>query len=652
MLLTSLLLTILSVFLVNKNSKYFIFLFSFLVLAILWITGFYFVSDMLTGNGIDESILYHLHMGLEGAGFVEFKNIIFFSSIYLFATFFFTLFIYKFPNYVKYKKISLISIIVILYSYSINPGVKDLYSLLTSTKISASEAYRYPSHYISEIDIDFHDIKKNIVFIYLESLESTYLDSTLFPDLLPNISNLKKSGLSFNNIDQLWGTSWTMGGMVASQCGIPLVTPSHGNSMSGTDVFLPNVLCLGDILKNNNYNLLYLGGANLKFAGKEKFLKSHGFNKIFGLEELSHYLDNENYISSWGIFDDTLFSLATKKFDYLSNLKKPFGLFMLTLDTHHPSGHISMTCSDYIYKHNESNQILNAVHCADKLVYNFVKYIKNSDIYNDTIIILLSDHLAMRNTAWDQLKSGNRKNLFIIIGKDIKPKIVDKPGSLFDVTPTVLKTMGTYIDGLGFGRNLLSETPTFVQIKDNPNKYLQENRNFFMSLWNFPKVNSNIFFNTEENSVLIGRRLYEYPALFLLDDNLHITEARFEFFYEHRHHRLHNQILSLGFDQNFIWIDRCKYISRLLSDESYQDNTFCAYFGALGKHKFKNYRLNEIQIAKFSTIKNLFDNIEVSEIKHKRRLTSQQKNNFNFGIRNVIIHESGESELEGDFVLV
>lgn len=651
MLVASLLLIFLSILYLKKENKYFKCFFYFLVLFLLWLTGAYFVSDVLTGNGIDESVLYHLRMGLTGAGFAEFKYIIFLTFIYLILTIFLAFFIFKFPNFLKFKQTYYLPIVLIVISYSINPGVKDLYGLVKISTLSASEVYNYPSDYISLIDIDIQNDKKNLVLIYLESLERTYLDATIFPDLLPNISYIEKNGLSFTNIDQLWGTSWTIAGMVASQCGIPLVTPSHGNSMSGTDVFLPSALCIGDVLNKNNYNLIYLGGADLNFAGKGNFLKSHGFSNIFGFDQLTNYLYDDNYVSSWGIYDDTLFSIAKKKFDYLSRLKNPFGLFMLTLDTHHPSGHIAISCADYPYENDNSNKILNAVHCADKLVYDFVEHIINSEAYSDTIIVLLSDHLAMRNTAWEQLNSANRKNLFIIIGEDINPKVIDKPGSLLDVTPTVLNTMGMPIEGLGFGRNLLIETPTFIELNERPNEYLQNNRNFFMTLWDFPRVNSNIFFNTEENSVFIGGRLYKYPALFLLDKDLYISEAHFEFFHELRSHRLHNKIFDLGYDQKFIWIDRCKYISGLLPNEVHYGDGFCAYFSTLGGYSFENYYLKENMIVRLADIKSHFTNIEIAENIKKNKLT-RLSNYFNFGAKEVIIHESEDLELEGEFILV
>ncbi|WXT08074.1 sulfatase-like hydrolase/transferase [Salmonella enterica subsp. enterica serovar Infantis] len=85
---------------------------------------------------------------------------------------------------------------------------------------------------------------------------------------------------------QLPGTDYTIAGMVASQCGIPLFAPFEGNASASVSSFFPQNICLGDILKNSGYQNYFVQGANLRFAGKDVFLKSHGFDHLYGAEEL------------------------------------------------------------------------------------------------------------------------------------------------------------------------------------------------------------------------------------------------------------------------------------------------------------------------------------------------------------------------------
>jgi len=49
---------------------------------------------------------------------------------------------------------------------------------------------------------------------------------------------------------------------------------------------------------------------------------------------------------------------------------------------------------------------------------NFIEKIINDDMFEDTILVVLSDHLALKNTASALLQEGDRKNLFYIFKKD------------------------------------------------------------------------------------------------------------------------------------------------------------------------------------------------------------------------------------------
>lgn len=110
---------------------------------------------------------------------------------------------------------------------------------------------------------------------------------------------LKNEGLDFSHTMQLPGTDYTIAGMVASQCGIPLFAPFEGNASASVSSFFPQNICLGDILKNSGYQNYFVQGANLRFAGKDVFLKSHGFDHLYGAEELKTVVADPSYRNDW-----------------------------------------------------------------------------------------------------------------------------------------------------------------------------------------------------------------------------------------------------------------------------------------------------------------------------------------------------------------
>lgn len=630
MFILSVLTMLFSVFLLRSkiNSRFLAVSFALFFFALFFVSGFYYVADYFSGNGIDESVFFHLTMDMGGAGFKEFSSIILLTILYLLAIVVGSFFVYRlvFSKKIINKKrlsISFATGLVLLSFYS-NPGAVDFYKYYTGTVSFIDEDYsvEYPVEYLIPKDIKLNN--KNIVYIYLESVERTYLDKTLFPGLTPNLHQLEKESLVFTDIRQIYGSGWTIAGMVSSQCGIPLVTPSDGhNSMSGVDFFLPEATCIGDILSANGYDLNYIGGSSLNFAGKGKFYASHGFNRIDGLDEIVNSLENSQYKSNWGVYDDSLFEIVKQRFDELSSKDKPFGLFALTLDTHHPRGHESAYCANVHYADGEE-PMLNAIHCADKMITDFVEHIRASDIYDNTVIVISSDHLAMRNTAYKKLKSGDRKNLLMVLSKELEPNIIDKPAALIDVAPTLLSFLGADVNGLGFGRNLLIGNPTLTDSLDNVSLYLANYRKFFSSLWSFPQIKNGLIVDSEKKQVKLGNRVIDYPALIVLNDDLVVEDIVFDF---NTPKSLIHHVVEFNIDKKFIWIDSCSNADIISDFKGVYNSGFCIAYSALGANKVDISELLEVSATQlsFDYIKNFFNGISINNALAKKRLNNIYK---------------------------
>jgi phosphoglycerol transferase len=283
---------------------------------------------------------------------------------------------------------------------------------------------------------------RNIILIYGESIEQLYFEREIFGDLLPRLTELRDRALVFDNIRQVGGTTWTIAGLVASQCALPLNVGFSGNtSLASIDVPYPAANCFADVLRGYGYETVYLNGAGLDFAGKGNFLRAHGFAHVLGRDELAPLLPDPNYIGGWGLYDDSLFELAKQKLGELQEGQPPFLLTVLTLDTHHPNGNPSASCR--ALPGNE-NPILDAVHCTDQIVGRFIDELMSTEGFANTIVAFVSDHLSLRNTAWDVLTEhrAERRLTFFVLGPDIEPGIVHAQGTPFDIGPTLLELAG------------------------------------------------------------------------------------------------------------------------------------------------------------------------------------------------------------------
>jgi phosphoglycerol transferase MdoB-like AlkP superfamily enzyme len=292
--------------------------------------------------------------------------------------------------------------------------------------------------------------QKNLVLIYLESVEDTFFDETLFPGLMPNLTALREEeGVWFSEMRQYPGTGWTIAAMVASQCGVPLLSEMWGNDIfENVDDPFGHVTCLGEYLGEAGYATVFVGGASLKFAGKGTFLKDNGFDVRLGLEELP-----STGAHKWGLYDNDTFAHATELFDGLAGSEAPFLLSVLTLDTHFPDGMPSPGCTPYA---EDALLMLDAVHCADQLVADFVAHVRASPVGENTVIAIMSDHLFMEGEVTDMLEKGVRKPFFFLVDPGRAPEKRDGVYTHFDVAPTLLEAVGMPGAWFPFGHSLLS----------------------------------------------------------------------------------------------------------------------------------------------------------------------------------------------------
>jgi len=376
------------------------------------------------------------------------------------------------------------------------------------------------------------------------------------------------------------------------------------------DKFLSSATCIGDILDNNSYNLNYIGGSDLDFAGKGKFYDSHGFKSVQGWYELEDRLIDKSYKSPWGLYDDSLYEIIDDRLMHLKSSNQAFGLFALTLDTHHPNGYIANSCKDRVYG-DGMNLILNSVHCADFMAANFIEKIINDDMFEDTILVVLSDHLALKNTASALLQEGDRKNLFYIFKKDAPNQSINKIGSMFDVTPTVLSLVGTDILGLGLGRNLFFEN-SLSNNEIGIENIVSRNRNKILSLWSFPQIDMNFNINIQNKKINFGERSIDLPALILLDNNNKVEEIMFDFY---NANPLPRKVNELDDKQSFIWVDTCLRIKAFKNLTSVKETPdFCSLVGIKGKQDFKlfedlTYLTDDLIFQFFSDTKESFFNM-------------------------------------------
>jgi phosphoglycerol transferase len=442
---------------------------------VILITAFYMACDFFSGNGINDAAIFHILYIIDLDVLVQFWPFLLLIPTIV-AIIYFTFRYYHhrvaFPQKYFFPKntlmfrsfMAMLGWATITISLLIHPAVSDTKRMVD--QLYLNESARELSSYINVNVPAFEgEKKKSFMYIYTESLERTFFNEARFPGLMPNMKRLEQKALRVEGIRQAPMTGWTIAGMTASQCGIPLSTYKEGkNTLSVVDRILPGSICLGDILSGAGYHLSYMGGASLGFSYKGGFYQDHHFDEIYGEAELEAYSGRKLPKSKWGVYDDDLYDLAYKKWHEISeNIDKPYGFFMLTLDTHSPLGHQTPACSNLKYA-DGSNEMLNAVHCADKLLAEFIEKVMSSPKGEGITIFVGSDHLMMQNRVGLIPEDPARTNNWMVFDKDYEASVIRREATTLDVSPTVLKILGFNADSYGLGRNMLNTAePTLVE---------------------------------------------------------------------------------------------------------------------------------------------------------------------------------------------
>lgn len=360
-------------------------------------------------------------------------------------------------------------------------------------------AYCIKSDIVEETYVDpetaqltFPEQKRNLIHIYLESLENSYLSQDLGgymeQNLMPELTELSYEGITFSNNSTKFGgpltatgTQWSVAAMVNMTTGLPMKVPAEPNCYGSKDNFLPGAYTLMDLLHDNGYEQTVMFGADANFGGLSYYYESHGNVKVMDYRYAKrNKLIPEDYREWWGYEDDKLYEFAKDELTRLYETGNPFNFIMETADTHRPGGYLSKNAPTPY-----SDHYANAIAYSTQQAVEFVRWIQEQPFYENTTIVLIGDHLSMdtdffENFDPDYLRT--QYNLILNPAENVadvnKKYLVNRQYANFDMFPTIVASMGIEIEGdrLGIGTNLFSGKQTVFEEygRDFVNKELEK----------------------------------------------------------------------------------------------------------------------------------------------------------------------------------
>ena len=475
---------------VEKNKKIFKNIlngFSIFILLIIWFAIFinYEFNDVSF-----EQLIFTL-TNPAGANY----DIVWYGILFVGLGVFFTIIIYKLFKYIwNYIKLSVVFkfrfkkkeisvdlfkvtrfrkiIFYLIFVFGSIYGAIKLVELDSYLKNMNNVSTIFEDYYVdgSKVKIEFPKKKRNLIFLVVESLESSNVSKKngglVDESYSPYLEKLAMEYTNFSSSDKIGGliqvsnTSYTIAGLVSHTSGIPLKTPVDWNTYKSNKSSLSGAYSMGEILEHNGYKNYFMLGSDADYGGRKQYFEQHGNYEIFDY----YWAIKERKISNdykvwWGYEDLKLYDYAKEKLLEISKNDEPFNFTMLTADTHFTDGYMDKYCENKF-----SNVYANSFYCADYKIGKFIEWVKKQEFYKDTTIVIVGDHLVVQDGLYDDMS--NRYIYNVIINSSLKTdNNKNRIATHFDMYPTTLAALGAKIDGdkLGLGVNLYSDKDTLIE---------------------------------------------------------------------------------------------------------------------------------------------------------------------------------------------
>ncbi|MBR2092222.1 MAG: LTA synthase family protein [Fibrobacter sp.] len=393
----------------------------------------------------------------------------------LFITVILTIFFYIILNGIKKRLIAIGAYLVATITLFISdiPISDYIHIINNEPEKNATYSKFFAENYVDpdSVKITAPEQKRNLILIYLESLETTFSDKdhggNQDTNLMPEITELALKNLNFGRIknhigggNDTRGSNSTFPSMHSRSLGIPNII-----NYTKTPI-LHHYKSLYKILNASGYHQIFFQGNPGLYKQFQYFATDQKIDEVYGPNDLIQQmkLDTADLIRKQGyktVQDKESFKFAKQILDTIS---EPFSLTFFTIDTHSPSGIYDPDCIKANDEKKEDERLKASVRCVSRELNNFLDSIKSKPIYQNTSIIIFGDHRFPGTTLVNGFPNGKWIDIFINPSK--KPNLEEnRKFSDIDMFPTILSSINFEIEGgkLGFGTDLFSEKKTLLE---------------------------------------------------------------------------------------------------------------------------------------------------------------------------------------------
>ena len=279
----------------------------------------------------------------------------------------------------------------------------------------------------------------NIIVILLESCGGQFTEISGRTDITPNLNRLAHEGIYFTNC---YANSWrTDRGTLCTWSGYPSFPTMSVMKMPSKSRSLPNIA--RTLQQERGYSTHYLYGGDINFTNMRSYLVAGGFSDLTWKDD---YTKEEQTSAKWGVRDDITFQTLT---ELTQTMRQPFLIGYSTLSSHVPWD---------VPIHHFDDEVLNAFYYLDQCVGNFIQQLRQSDLWDNTLVIMLPDHGIVYAGLDESNPLLNHIPMLWVGGAVKQPRRIEQVCNQTDLPATLLGQLGITHDEYTFSRDVLSVT--------------------------------------------------------------------------------------------------------------------------------------------------------------------------------------------------
>lgn len=266
------------------------------------------------------------------------------------------------------------------------------YPLMRTTRFTTPEFLKVDNTIVraSDGNQSINKEPKNIIILFSEGFSARLMApySTSFPGLTPNIEAFSKSTIRVDNYyNHTYATYRGLGGQLCS------IFPV-GRLYKEVDYH-----CLGHALQKQGYRTRFMVSQTLANTDLDQVFRQAGIQEVDGWESVaaltSYDKEGTTIVPDRVLFDGLIERLKLEEQEKQTRTESsPFMIGLYNFETH-TGVHLSEKNDSYVGTESsprEPNYVLDTFHNFDRVFGTFWEYFKNSSHFNDTVVVLTTDH--------------------------------------------------------------------------------------------------------------------------------------------------------------------------------------------------------------------------------------------------------------------